>query len=236
MIKDKVFQKEIEKQFEFNEDVAEVFDDMLNRSVPFYQEAMQVTLFFIKNYSNDEDIIYDLGSSTGTLLINIAQDINKNLKLIGIDNSEAMVKRARTKSKIYKLKIDFFKKDILETEFKKAKIFISSYTLQFIRPINRLNLIKKIYNSLDDNGIFICSEKVIFEDKKINKIVIDEYYKFKKQQGYSELEITRKREALENVLIPYTQEENILLFKQAGFKTVDVVFKWLNFTTFIAKK
>ena len=79
MIKDKVFQKEIEKQFEFNEDVAEVFDDMLNRSVPFYQEAMQVTLFFIKNYSNDEDIIYDLGSSTGTLLINIAQDIIKIL-------------------------------------------------------------------------------------------------------------------------------------------------------------
>jgi tRNA (cmo5U34)-methyltransferase len=117
-----------------------------------------------------------------------------------------------------------------------AKLIISNYTLQFIRPLLREKLVKKIYDALSENGIFIFSEKVISSHKVLNKHCIDEYYAFKKNQGYSEFEIAQKREALENVLIPYTQEENLQMIKDAGFSHCEVIFKWVNFATFIAIK
>jgi len=113
---------------------------------------------------------------------------------------------------------------------------ISNYTLQFIRPLQREKLIKKIYDSLEDDGVFIFSEKVICHDKSLNKQLIDEYYNFKIQQGYSKFEISQKREALENVLIPYTEDENKKMLLEAGFNTCETLFKWVNFATFIAKK
>jgi tRNA (cmo5U34)-methyltransferase len=115
-------------------------------------------------------------------------------------------------------------------------VFVSNYTLQFIRPLHREKLVKKIYDALNEGGAFIFSEKLISSDKKLNKELIELYYAFKKSQGYSEYEIAQKREALENVLVPYTQEENIQMIKDAGFKHCEVVFRWANFATFIAIK
>ncbi len=97
-------------------------------------------------------------------------------------------------------------------------------------------MVKKIYDSLEPNGLFIFSEKVIVEDKVLDKEFIDIYYDYKKAQGYSEFEIMQKREALENVLVPYTYEENVQMLHEAGFTVVDTLFRWVNFTTFIAKK
>lgn len=235
MKQDKVFNKKIEKQFEFDEEVASVFDDMLNRSVPFYQENLNLQIDILKNLLTENNRVIDLGSSTGTFLIELAKKTPFKLNLTGIDNSSAMIKRATKKAKAFGVDIQFLEADFLEYNFK-ADAVIANYTIQFIRPLKREKLIQKIYNSLENNGIFLMSEKLITENKKLNKIMIDIYYNYKKERGYSEFEIAQKREALENVLIPYTMQENIEMLQNAGFKDIEVIFRWNNFATFIAFK
>ena len=234
-MRDKVFQKEITKQFEFDKDVADVFDDMIDRSVPFYKENLNLSINIIKNFLKDNDKVLDLGSSTGTFLINLAK-FNNSLQLTGIDNSNAMIEKATKKSKAFGVNIEFIESDFLKFNFGTNKLISANYTIQFIRPIKREKLITKIYNSLEDNGLFLMSEKLISEDKKLNKILIDEYYEYKKEKGYSEYEIAKKREALENVLIPYSEMENYEMLKNAGFKHIEVIFRWCNFATFLAFK
>lgn len=233
---DKVFEKSITKQFEFDEEVASVFDDMLNRSVPYYKEMQRLTINFALNFLEQNDRVYDLGCSTASTLIELAKHCDKPLQLVGIDNSKAMLDRALNKSKAFGVAIEFVEGDIHDVAFDDAKLIISNYTLQFIRPLQREKLVQKIYDSLQEGGIFIFSEKVISSDKTLNKQSIDEYYKFKKIQGYSEFEIAQKREALENVLIPYSEEENRQMIKDAGFSHCETLFKWVNFATFIAIK
>ncbi len=233
---DKVFEKPLKKQFEFDEDVASVFDDMLSRSIPFYKQMQDLSINFACNFLEEDDIVYDLGCSTASTLIELSKNSKCNLNLIGIDNSQAMLDRAYKKTKAFGVDIQFQNADLLDIDYKDAKLILSNYTLQFIRPLQREKLVKKIYNNLKENGIFIFSEKLISSNKVLNKQYIDEYYAFKKAQGYSEFEISQKREALENVLIPYTQEENKKMILDAGFKECEILFKWLNFATFLAIK
>ncbi|MCP4969023.1 MAG: carboxy-S-adenosyl-L-methionine synthase CmoA [Arcobacter sp.] len=233
---DKVFEKSINKQFEFDEEVASVFDDMLNRSVPFYKEMQRLTINFALNFLEENDKVYDLGCSTASTLIELSKHSRKKLKLTGIDNSSAMLDRAKNKCKAFGVDINFINDDLHNIIYDEAKLIISNYTLQFIRPLQREELVKKIYNDLKDEGIFIFSEKVISSNKILGKQGIDEYYEFKKTQGYSEFEISQKREALENVLIPYTEEENKKMILDAGFSHCETLFKWVNFATFIAIK
>ena len=233
---DKVFTKPIKKQFEFDEEVAAVFDDMLARSVPFYNESQKITEFFVHKNLSQDGLVYDLGCSTASLLLNIHRGLNVNATLIGLDNSDAMLAQAKRKCEAYGAKVEVHNADILEYAYKEADVFISNYTLQFIRPLVREELVKKIALSLKKEGVFIFSEKVISHHSKLNKDLIECYYDFKKEQGYSEYEIVQKREALENVLVPYSEEENIKMAKNAGFSHCEVVFRWANFATFIALK
>jgi len=233
---DKVFTKPIKKQFEFDEEVAAVFDDMLERSVPFYKESQKITKFFALKNLSENGILYDLGCSTASLLLNINRDLDVHASLIGLDNSKAMLERAKRKIEAFGADVEVYDADILKYDYKKADVFISNYTLQFIRPLVREELIKKIAASLKDDGVFIFSEKVISHHSKLNKDLIECYYAFKKEQGYSEYEIMQKREALENVLVPYSEEENIKMALSAGFSHCEIIFRWANFTTFLAIK
>lgn len=233
---DKVFTKPIKKQFEFDEEVAAVFDDMLQRSVPFYSESQKITEFFALKQLQDGGIMYDLGCSTATLLLSIRRKLQADATLIGLDNSEAMLEQARRKCEAYGADVKVENADILEYDYKRADVFVSNYTLQFIRPLVREELVKKISESLKKDGIFIFSEKVISHHSKLNKDLIECYYDFKKTQGYSEYEIMQKREALENVLVPYSEDENIKMALNCGFSHCEVVFRWANFATFIAIK
>ena len=233
---DKVFTKPIKKQFEFDEEVAAVFDDMLQRSVPFYKESQKITEFFALKNLKEDGVLYDLGCSTASLLLNIHRSLDVKAELIGLDNSEAMLAQAKRKCEAYGAKIDVLNADILEYDYKEADVFISNYTLQFIRPLVREELVKNIASSLKKEGVFIFSEKVISHHSKLNKDLIECYYDFKKEQGYSEYEIMQKREALENVLVPYSEEENIKMALNCGFSHCEVVFRWANFATFIAIK
>ncbi|HEX5329601.1 carboxy-S-adenosyl-L-methionine synthase CmoA [Sulfuricurvum sp.] len=235
---DTLFTKPISKQFEFDADVAAVFDDMLIRSVPFYKESQSLTKRFALNALEEGGIVYDLGCSTASLLLEIERALghDKEVRLVGIDNSSAMISHARKKIEAYGSQIELNEGDILTFPYERAQVIISNYTLQFIRPMVRDTLIRTISDALNEGGVFIFSEKVVSEDPKLNKELIDCYYEFKKVQGYSEYEIVQKREALENVLIPYTMNENIQMAKNSGFKTCEVLFRWANFATFIAIK
>ncbi len=235
-MKDNVFTQKIEKKFEFDEAVASVFDDMLSRSVPFYDEVQKLIISLIIAEEAEGRKVLDLGSSTAKFLLDLSSKMKTDMQLKGIDNSEAMLDRARQKCQAFGANINLEYGDMLEYTYEQEDIVVANYTLQFIRPIERLGLIKKIYEGLNDEGQFIFSEKVVFKEKKLDKQMIDIYYAYKKEQGYSDYEIAQKREALENVLIPFTIEENIRMCRDAGFGSVETVFQWANFVTFVAKK
>ncbi len=236
MAQDKVFNKPIEKKFEFDEAVASVFDDMLSRSVPFYDEVRKLVIALILTEEAEGKKVLDLGSSTAKFLLDLHSKMQTQMKLKGLDNSQAMLDRAEQKCQAFGAQIDLELADMLNYSYHEEDIVVANYTLQFIRPMQRMELVKKLYEGLTEDGLFIFSEKVVFRDKKLDKDLIDIYYAYKKEQGYSEYEIAQKREALENVLIPFTIEENIQMCKEAGFKSVDTIFQWSNFVTFVAKK
>ncbi len=234
--KDKVFASPIEKKFEFDSAVAAVFDDMLSRSVPFYDEVRRLIISLILSDARDGLRVLDLGSSTAKFLIDLHSKSHVPLKLTGIDNSPAMLERAKQKSQAFGADITLKLADMLTYDFGKKDVIVANYTLQFIRPLQRTRLVERISGALEEGGMFIFSEKVVFEEKKLDKQMIDIYYEYKRSQGYSEFEIAQKREALENVLVPFTIEENIHMCKEAGFTHVDTIFQWANFVTFVAKK
>lgn len=242
MPRDKIFSQKAKRKedFNFGKKTAEVFDDMLERSVPFYDEVQRMVSEIARSFSQDKTNIYDLGCSTGTTMRNIAENImDKKTNIIGIDNSEFMLRKAKNKLKQIKTshKIFFEKCDLNSgIALKNASVVVMNLTLQFVRPLHRDRIVKTIYNSLNSNGAFILIEKVLGEDSTFNRIFIDLYYDFKKRQGYSSLEIAQKREALENVLIPYRLKENIELLKRNGFLKIDMFFKWYNFCGVVAVK
>lgn len=235
-LEDKVFTQKIAKKFEFDEAVAAVFDDMLSRSVPFYNEVRALIVSLILKEQKEGLKVLDLGSSTAKFLLDLHTKMEVKMQLKGLDNSQAMIDRAEQKCQAFGANITLELADMLTYDYSEEDVIVANYTLQFIRPIQRLELIQKIFNGLHDDGLFIFSEKVVFEDKVLDKEMIDIYYDYKKAQGYSEYEIAQKREALENVLIPFTIQENIQMCKDAGFSKIETVFQWANFVTFIAKK
>jgi len=236
MKKDEVFNKPIAKQFEFDAEIAAVFDDMLQRSVPFYAEAMKLTQRFAKHYIREGAYVYDLGCSTASTLLDIERNLEVEAKLIGLDNAPSMLEQAQKKLTAFNSNIVVEEADILTYDYKSCDVMISNYTLQFIRPLVREELIQKIANAMNDGGAFIFSEKVVSSNTKLNKELIDCYYEYKQEQGYTQYEIAQKREALENVLIPYTEAENIEMAMRSGFSHCECIFRWANFATFIAVK
>ncbi|MBN2768371.1 MAG: carboxy-S-adenosyl-L-methionine synthase CmoA [Campylobacterales bacterium] len=236
-MKDEVFKQDNKKQFEFDESVASVFDDMLVRSIPFYDEVRALIIALILKDEVDGKNVLDLGSSTAKFLLDLYSSMSTKMNLCGIDNSKAMLEQAKIKIRAYKAEIELKYGDIITYKYPFGQDFIiANYTLQFIRPLQRGDLVKKIYNSLNNGGYFIFSEKIIFKDKKLDRAMIDIYYDHKKARGYSDYEISKKREALENVLIPYTISENIAMCKEAGFDDVETIFQWSNFATLVARK
>lgn len=234
MQRDELFRDELVKKFEFDSNVVGVFDDMISRSVPYYEENKRIISSMIR-LMYKEGLVYDLGASTGNMLFEIEKS-QPSLRMVGVDSSADMVKKAKKTAKKNNSNILFMEGDILDFEYEKAEAFISNYTFQFLRPTKRDYLVNKIYDSLNENGSFFISEKIMSENRVLDKTYIDIYHKFKENNGYTKTEISKKRESLENVLVPYTLEENIDMLKNAGFKTVEIVFKWANFVTLIAQK
>lgn len=239
-MKDKYFANQMKEvaPFSFNEEVAEVFDDMISRSVPFYDETMQMLVGLSRKSLRPNDRVYDLGCSTASTLLRLHLELKDlNLQFIGIDQSAPMIEKATAKLKSYQATgVELKAQDILTTSFESSGLFILNYTLQFIHPDKRLELLKNIYSSLRPGGMLFMAEKIKADDESFQKTITDLYYDFKRTQGYSELEISQKREALENVLIPLSPEAEMSLLKKAGFESCEMMFRWYNFAAFIAFK
>lgn len=224
-------------KFEFNAPVVRVFDDMLARSVPFYKECMSLTVEFVKHYSRPRTKVYDLGCSTGTLLYNLAERLPKSVKLVGIDNSPDMLNKAEKKLKNHVKRWELVEKNLMDPlELLNASAIVMNYTLQFVPPEKRIKMLKTIHGNLIPGGALILIEKIKGESEPMDKLFVDEHHRFKKSKGYSKLEIARKRQALEKVLVPLTAEQNESLLKRAGFREYESFFRWCNFVGWVAVK
>lgn len=241
---DKIFGQQIigVEDFEFNQRVADVFDDMVSRSVPFYGEIHRI-LIDLSNYifsNTNTPVIYDLGCSTGTTLNILSKkvaELGKTPKLYGIDSSLPMVKKAKEKLDGTFGEVEIRNEDLLESTFDQpADLIVMNYTLQFISPEKRGKLLSKVFQALKPGGTFVLSEKINPEQTFNFNLITDLYYDFKKRNGYSELEISQKREALENVMKPITPSQQIKLLQEAGFKNSEMIFRWYNFASYLCIK
>lgn len=228
-------------EFEFNRDVARVFDDMLTRSIPLYAEQQRLIATVARQFYIPGTKVIDLGCSTGTTLANLAHCLPAN-ELVGLDSSQPMLdqaagnlQRAGVSDRITLQQADL-NGDLGQLDFSNASVVTLCWTLQFIRPLKRDALIRKIYDNLMEGGVLIVTEKVLTNNSHMNRFFIDFYYDFKRANGYSDDEINRKREALENVLIAYRLDENIELFHRNGFQTAETFFQWFNFAGILCVK
>lgn len=231
--------KQDSEDFVFNERVAQVFDDMLDRSVPFYQEVILSIARILGSSLNKGDTIVDLGCATGATVLKLSSLLReKQFRYVGMDKSSSMLNQARLKSELFSKQgdIEFIEADITQADLPAPQALILNYTLQFIRPLHREAFLKRLYCMLPPGGICILSEKTISHHPGLNRSYIDIYHQFKKERGYSELEIARKREALENILIPCSINENRAMLHNAGFVEIEPFFQWFNFVSFIALK
>lgn len=240
-MKDRIFQETLARpeDFQFSPKVAEVFDDMLVRSVPFYKETIAMITRILEGFLAPRALVYDLGCSTGTTLIELARRLEHlDLQLVGVDSSPAMIEKAVLKAEVYSKKehVQFVEADILSCVLREPSAILLNYTLQFVRPLQRQAFVQRLYDSLQPGGVLVVCEKTIAESAVLNRSFIDFYLDFKRGQGYSEIEIAQKREALENVLVPFAAGENIKMLRQAGFKEVEQFFQWFNFSSFVAIK
>lgn len=240
MEKDQVYAQNIQEipPFTFNQEVADVFDDMLLRSIPFYQQSHDLLINILTKRYQENSLIYDLGCSTGTTLQLVLRALqNKNPRAIGIDESGAMLEKAGQKfSSEQRKRIQLCLADIEEIELQPAGVIIMNYTLQFLPRHALKPLLKKIHDALIPGGIFFLSEKLSHPHRDMEELKTDLYYDFKRKNGYSELEISQKREALENVLFPLTDKEHLDNLADSGFTQYDQIFKWVNFSCFLGIK
>ncbi|MBL0318671.1 MAG: carboxy-S-adenosyl-L-methionine synthase CmoA [Alphaproteobacteria bacterium] len=237
--KDKIFDnKDMEiHDFQFDKAVAQVFDDMVSRSVPYYAEMQRMTVELASDFARPGTNLYDMGCSTATTLLALDNVLDPGVNFIGFDNSADMLQQAKDKVKKSQSsrKFDFQEVDLHRPfSMENASVITMLLTLQFVRPLHRERVMKTICESLNDQGCLILIEKLTSEETMFNRLFIDHYYDYKRRNGYTDTEIAKKREALENVLIPYRMEENIELLKGAGFKHTEVFFRWYNFCGLIA--
>lgn len=241
--RDEVFSQQREPaSFCFNEEVAAVFPDMIERSVPGYDFCLKTISGTAKHLVQANSRIYDLGCSLGSITMAIRSGVtaaglaDQNVVIHAIDSSEPMIQRAAAHIAAFRpdVKIDLYCEDITQTSIHDASLVVLAYTLQFIKPEERLTLIKKIHDGLKPQGGFILIEKTHEPDPKMQACLTELHHEFKRINGYSELEIAQKRQALENVLITEPEENHVQRLRQGGFTNISLVAKHYNFSAWLA--
>lgn len=225
--------------FVFDDKVVDVFPDMINRSVPGYSTVINLIGIIAQQYAKPNTHLYDLGCSLGAASLSMRHRLTEEgCKIISVDNAEAMIEglekilqRDNNKNPVQTLCAD-----VQDVEINNASVVVMNFTLQFIPLPERKKIMTKIYNGLNKGGCFILSEKLAFSATSENETQTNLHHEFKKSNGYSELEIAQKRNALENVLIPETKETHIQRLKETGFTQVFPWFQCFNFASFIAIK
>lgn len=221
--------------FSFDHQVASVFADMIQRSVPGYGITLQMVELLAHQYAQPDSNLYDLGCSLGASTLALRKGCtHNNCQIIGIDNSEAMTTRCQ---KILAHEhVTIHCQDILDADIENASVVVLNFVLQFIDPQQRHNLLHKIYAGMRPGGILILSEKIAFEDDDEQQRQIALHEAFKRAEGYSDMEISRKRAALEHVLVPETVATHRQRLASSGFSTINTWFQCFNFTSLLAIK
>lgn len=225
--------------FVFNAAVADVFPDMIRRSVPGYETVISLLGVIAQHYAQEYSAIYDLGCSLGAATLAMAAHVKRpNVRYIAVDNSAAMTSRCEQilQRHLYTMPFTVQCSPIQDVNISEASVVVLNFTLQFLKPTERLAMLQKIYRGLRPQGVLILSEKLRFTDSMQQQLLTELHMEFKRANGYSELEISQKRAAIENVLIPDTAEEHHARLQQAGFTTTSQWFQGLNFASFLAIK
>lgn len=245
MIEDKIYASHDleDAPFRFNDAVAEVFPDMLRRSVPGYAASLEAIGSLAARYVKSGTMCYDLGCSLGAATIAMRQGIRaKNCRIIATDNSAAMVERCKVLVDADKhlsstpTPVDVVLGDIRETAIASASMVVMNYTLQFLDIEDRAVMMHRIVEGLNPGGLLLLSEKVVDEDPHMEQLLVDLHHEHKRRNDYSELEISRKRAALENVLVPESVATHRARLAEAGFAHSAVWLRYFNFVSIVAIK
>jgi len=226
-------------KFSFDENVVKVFDDMIHRSVPGYDAILSMIGVLAERYAAAGTRCYDLGCSLGGVTFNILRYIkDRPCDIIAVDSSAAMVKTLEERLEAYgaSSRVSVRMEDIRDTRIENASIVVLNFVLQFLEPVQRTPLLRKIYQGMLPGSVMILSEKIDFEQQEEAGFQIDMYHEFKKLQGYSDLEISEKRAALEKVLIPDTEAVHMQRINDAGFSQSYLWFQCFNFISIVAIK
>lgn len=239
--RDKLFSKPLGKvpKFVFDRSVVDVFPDMIQRSVPGYQTIINHTGELADRFVKENSHCYDLGCSLGASTLATRERIeNRNATIYAVDNSQAMLDKLAIilAKQPASTTTELIQSDICDMQITNASLVILNFTLQFVPLDRRAELISKIYKGLNPNGCLIISEKLHFEPESLNQLLTELHHQFKRDQGYSDLEISQKRDAIDKVLVPETLASHIQRLKDCGFKSASPWFQCYNFGSLIAIK
>jgi tRNA (cmo5U34)-methyltransferase len=227
------------ERWEFDGDVTEVFDDMLARSIPQYEVMRQACFDLACRHQQEGTDIVDLGCSRGEAIARLTDKYGAHNHFIGVEVSPTMLEAVKTR---FKGLIDCGIVNIKEHDLReglpyvKASVILAVLTIQFTPIEYRLKILKDVYDYLEPNGAFIFVEKVLGASADIDTAMVDLYYDMKREHGYTEDQIQRKRMSLEGVLVPVTTRWNEELLSMAGFRQIDCFWRWMNFAGWIAIK
>ncbi len=225
--------------FKFDEPVSQVFSDMIRRSVPGYESIIELTAVIAEKHAQPATHIYDLGCSHGASMLSMYSRINRqSIRFIGVDNSAAMLEKCRQNLQpiIPRHQFQLIEGKVEDIAIDNACVVAMNFTLQFIEPTIRDQLVARIYQGLLPDGVFIVSEKTTFSDREESVLQQQLHEQFKMSNGYSELEISQKRAALENVMVLDDREQQLKRIRQAGFNHAVQWFQSFNFASFIGIK
>ncbi len=225
--------------FRFDDQVAAVFPDMISRSVPGYEQILSTLGTLASRFVTPNSTVYDLGCSLGAASVSMRRGIqHDSVKIVAIDNSEAMIRRAHEHLATFvsHVPVELRHGDILDTAIENASMVVLNFTMQFLAPEDRTRLMQTIYDGLVPGGLLVVSEKLNYTQPRMHQLLDDLYLDFKRGNGYSELEISQKRTALENVMKPDTLEAHQARFRAAGFAESEVWYQCFRFASMIAVK
>lgn len=228
-------------QFQFDDDVAKVFPDMISRSVPGYASILSVIEQLSERFVRPETNVYDLGCSLGAATLLIRQQAPPSATIHAVDNSVAMIDRLREKlsdpsQTAPVCPVQLHLADICDIPMANASMIVTNFTLQFVPADKRDDLLAKCFQALNPGGGLLLSEKVRFDDEAQQNLLTELHLDFKRACGYSELEIAQKRTSLENTLIPESIDAHCARLKRIGFTTVAPWFQCFNFASILAVK
>jgi tRNA (cmo5U34)-methyltransferase len=236
---DTIFSEQLDSipKFTFDQKVVDVFPDMIKRSVPGYATILHMIGQMAEKYAQADTYCYDIGCSLGAGILAMRHRINaEGASIVGIDNSKEMIERCRDviAADSFEIPVNLVATDVMQYEFKPMSVCVMNFTLQFIAPEKRALLLERVAKAMVPGGVLILSEKLSFPDQEHENLMIELHHNFKRSNGYSDLEVAQKRDAIENVLIPETFQTHKTRLVDAGFRSADLWFQCFNFSSLIA--